>query len=150
MVRAILAATMLLSSVPNCTDLYSIATHGLTAPTVTSTSATAALDPGGVRLTIVLTAQNPNDFPISMDSVDYTVSLAGAAAFEGTQEGVTIDERSTDTVTVAGVVPLSAILKAAIAQTAAFTVTGIAHVDSPAGVSIDFHFAADGSFTLPQ
>jgi hypothetical protein len=157
MVRATIAATMLLASVPNCTDLYSVATHGLTAPTVTldpQKPPFPAQDPAGIRVTIPLIATNPNTFPISVDSVDYQVLLDPSPAspvFTGTQEGVTVDEHSTDALTVGGVIPTSVITSRRFTrgQIVPFTVTGTAHVDSPAGIAIDVAFTASSSFQVP-
>jgi LEA14-like dessication related protein len=157
MMRATLAVTMLLASMPNCTDLYSVATHGLTTPTVTTDPQHApfpTLDSAGLRINIPLAATNPNAFPISVDSVDYQVFLdpaPAAPAFTGTQEGTTVDEQSSETVTVGGVIPLSVVTSRRFTrgQTVNFTVTGTAHVDSPAGVAIDVAFAASSSFVVP-
>jgi LEA14-like dessication related protein len=151
-VRAILLATGILASVPNCTDLYSVATHGLTAPVLTSPTATAASEPGGVRVTIALTAQNPNDIPIALDSVDYQVAISGTQVFSGSQEGLTVDEQTTETVHLSGVVDVSQPIFKTFhgGQTVPFTVTGVAHVDSPAGVPIDFAFATNNSFVVPD
>jgi hypothetical protein len=148
---------MLLASVPNCTDLYSVATHGLSAPVLTSESPTATSVPTGVQVSIKIQARNPNDFPISVDSVDYQVAVlpagsdAGTQVFAGTQEGLTIDEGATDTVPVSGVVDTSQpIFKTfRTGQTVPFVITGVAHVDSPAGVAVDFAFSATDSFVVP-
>jgi LEA14-like dessication related protein len=151
-VRAILLATGLLASVPNCTDLYSVATHGLTAPVLTSQNATATSETTGVRVTISLSAQNPNDFPIALDSVDYQVSVSGTQVFTGTQEGLTVDEDATEAVQLSGVVDVSQPIFKTFrsGQTVPFTVTGVAHVDSPAGVPIDFAFTTTNSFVVPD
>jgi len=157
MMRVTIAAAMVMASVPNCTDLYSVATHGVTSPVVTADSSkvTAAADPAGnVHVTIPLTATNPNDFPISLDSVDYQVFLDAtqtSPVFTGTQEGLTVDEHSTEVVKVSGVVPTSVVtsMRFTHAQTVPFTVTGVAHVDSPAGVAVDFAFTATSAFVVP-
>ena len=150
--RAILLATGLLASIPNCTDLNSVATHGFTAPVLTSETATATSETGGVRVTISLTAQNPNAFPIALDSVDYQVSVSGTQVFTGTQEGLTVDEDSTERVQLSGVVDVSQPIFKTFrsGQTVPFTVTGVAHVDSPAGVPIDFAFTTTNSFVVPD
>jgi LEA14-like dessication related protein len=147
-----LLATGLLASIPNCTDLYSIATHGLTAPVLTSQNATATSETSGVRVTIALTAQNPNDFPISLDSVDYQVAVSGTQVFAGTQEGLTVDEDAAESVQLSGVVDVSQPVFKTFrsGQTVPFTVTGVAHVDSPAGVPIDFAFTTSDSFVVPD
>jgi hypothetical protein len=151
-VRAILLATGLLASVPNCTDLYSVATHGLTAPVLTSQKATAASEAGGVRVSIVLTAQNPNDIPNALDSIDYQVSISGTQVFAGSQEGLTVDEQTTETVQLSGVVDITQpIFKTFRSrEPVTFTVTGVAHVDSPAGVPVDFAFTTNNSFVVPD
>jgi LEA14-like dessication related protein len=152
MMRAALAVTALLASVPNCTDVYSVATHGISSPVLTSQNATASSEPAGVRVSISLTAQNPNDFPISLDSVDYQVSVQGSQVFAGTQDGLTVDEGATETVNLSGVVDVSqAVFKTfRPRQTVPFTVTGVAHVDSPAGVPVDFAFTTSNSFVVPD
>lgn len=157
--RAILCSVTLLASIPNCTDLYSIATHGLNTPVVT-TEQTAALsaDPGGLRLTIPVTVQNPNDIPIALDGVDYTVAVNAAVAngdivdggtsgstFSGTRDGITIDEHSTEPVPLSIVIPPSAIL-ALQPGTNTFIVSGTVHADSPAGIAIDVTFSGSGNF----
>jgi hypothetical protein len=132
----------------------------MTAPVVTSDAdaGTAVSEDGGVRVTIVLTAQNPNDFPISVDGVDYQVAIfqagsdAGTQVFAGTQEGLTVDENATDTVTVSGLVDTSQPIFKTFRtnQTVPFVITGVAHVDSPAGVAVDFAFSANDSFVVPD
>jgi len=77
MLRVSLAVCVLLASVPSCPDLYSLATHGFTVPTVDGATATAAVDPAGLRVTVAFTATNPNPFPITLSAVDYTVSMQG-------------------------------------------------------------------------
>ena len=150
--RAILLATSLLASVPNCTDLYSVATHGLAAPVLTSEKADAGPTPAGVQVTISLTARNPNDFPIALDSVDYQVSISGTQVFTGTQEGLTVDEDASELVQLSGVVDVSQPVFKTFrsGQTVPFTVTGVAHVDSPAGVPVDFAFTTANSFVVPD
>ena len=88
MVRASLAVCVLLAAAPSCPDLYSLATHGFTPPTVDMTTATAAPDAAGLRVNVALTALNPNPYPISLAGVDYEVagrSLVFPRAIE--QEG---------------------------------------------------------------
>ena len=150
--RATLAALTLLASVPNCTDLYSLATHGLSNPVITTqpSGATAVAAPGGARVTIPLLVQNPNDFPISVESVDYTVTVNGGQGFSGTQEATTVDESSTETVEVSGLVPSATFRGLRGGQTVTFTVTGVAHADSPAGINIDVAFTAGDSFVVPS
>jgi LEA14-like dessication related protein len=153
MVRALLSAVVLLASMPNCTDLYSAATHGVQAPVVTTdqSATTAAPDPAGVRISVVLNAQNPNAFPIQVDSVDYQVAINGTPAFAGTQEGTTVDEDSSETVTVSGVVDMHQAVFATLhpGQTVALTVTGVAHADSPAGLAVDVSFRGTDSLVVP-
>ncbi|HEX4382509.1 MAG TPA: LEA type 2 family protein [Myxococcales bacterium] len=119
---------------------------------MTSQTATAASEAGGVRVTISLTAQNPNDFPISLDSVDYQVSVQGSQVFAGNQDGLTVDEDATETVLVSGVVDVNQPVFKTFrpGQTVPFTVTGVAHVDSPAGVPVDFAFTTNNSFVVPD
>jgi hypothetical protein len=131
----------------------------MTAPVVTSDvdAGTAVSEDGGVRVTIVLAAQNPNDFPISVDSVDYQVAVltagsdAGTQVFAGTQDGLTVDENATDTVKVSGLVDTSQPIFRTFrtGQTLPLVITGVAHVDSPAGVAVDFAFSANDSFVVP-
>jgi LEA14-like dessication related protein len=152
-VRAILCSVTLLASIPNCTDLYSIATHGLSTPVVTTpSSVTPTPDPQGLRLTIPITVQNPNDIPISIDSVDYTVTVTSggnnAPGFSGTQDAVTVDEHSTETVPLSGVIPPSTLVGLRPGTTT-FTVNGTVHADSPAGIAIDVTFSGNGSFATP-
>ena len=47
--------------------------------------------------------------------------------------GVTVDEQSTETVTLSGVVPITS--RVAPGSTVSYTVTGTVHADSPAGVA---------------
>ncbi|HEY2031031.1 MAG TPA: LEA type 2 family protein [Myxococcales bacterium] len=143
----------LLASIPNCTDLYSIATHGLNTPVVnTQQSASVAPDPGGLRLTIPITVQNPNDIPIALDSVDYTVSVTSggstAPGFSGSQDAVTVDEHSSETVELSGVIPPSTLLGLRPGTTT-YTISGTVHADSPAGIAIDVTFTGGGSFSTP-
>ena len=84
MVRTSLAVCLLLASAPSCPDLYSLATHGFSVPTVSAANATAALDTAGLRVTVQFTAANPNPFPIALTSVDYQVALQGQPVFAGT------------------------------------------------------------------
>jgi LEA14-like dessication related protein len=153
MARALLSAVVLLASMPNCTDLYSAATHGVQAPVVTTDqrSTTAVPDPQGVRVSIVLNAQNPNAFPIQVDSVDYQVAINGTPVFAGTQEGATVDEDSSEKVTLSGVVDMHQAVFATLrsGQTVPLTVTGVAHADSPAGLAVDVSFKGTDSFVVP-
>lgn len=151
--RATLSVALtLLASIPNCTDLYSIATHGLQTPVVTTQDAKPAPDPAGLRLTIPITVQNPNDVPISLDSVDYTVSVTSGGnttpGFSGTQDAPTVDEHSTETVPLSGVIPPSTLLGLRPGTTT-FVINGTVHADSPAGIAIDVTFTGSGSFTTP-
>lgn len=159
--RAIAAAVTLLASIPNCTDLYSIATHGLSTPVVTTQqTADVATDSGGLRLTVPITVQNPNDVPIAIDSVDYTVRVnpspnatiadggTDASGFRGTHDSVTVDEHTTDTISLSIVIPPAAFL-ALRPGTNTFNISGTVHADSPAGIGIDVTFTGSGSFTTP-
>jgi hypothetical protein len=78
MMRAAVVSAVLLASAPSCPDLYSLATHGFSLPTVATTGANAVADPPGVRVTVGLSATNPNPFAITLTSVDFALSLAGS------------------------------------------------------------------------
>jgi LEA14-like dessication related protein len=151
-VRAIACSLTLLASIPNCTDLYSIATHGLNTPVVTTNNASVAPDAAGLRLTIPITVQNPNDIPIALDSVDYTVNVTSGGnttpGFSGTQDALTVDEHSTETVSLSGVIPIST-LAGLRPGTTTYTINGTVHADSPAGIAIDVTFTGSGSFATP-
>src|SRR6185295_20398380 len=82
MVRSSLAVCVLMAA-PSCPDLYSLAIHGFEVPALAAPTGTATSDPGGVRVDIRLTADNPNPFPISLSGVDYQVLLQGQPVFAG-------------------------------------------------------------------
>lgn len=140
MVRATVAAAMLLASVPNCTDLYSLATHGLTQPTVTGNETALPQPDGTVVVSVTFTIDNPNDVPFVLDSLDYRGTAAGATLCSGTQDGVTIDEHSQETVTANCVISAASVPQAQAGQTVQLQVVGTAHFDSPAGIPIDVDF----------
>ncbi len=152
MVKASLSVCMLMAAAPSCPDLYSLATHGFTVPTVTAATGNAVTDPAGVRVTVDFIASNPNPFPISLSSVDYLVSLQGEPAFAGTQADPSVPEHGTAVLALTGVIdPASAAYRSLRAgQTAAYRVTGTAHVNSPAGVPVDVDFDETGTFVVPQ
>lgn len=149
--RAPLAACVLLASVPNCPDLYALATHGFEAPTVDAMSATAALDPAGLRVRIRFVAHNPNPYPIALTSVDYQVSLQGEPAFAGSQADPAVPEHGEATLHLDGLLEFRSAAYRSLrpGQTATYAITGTAHIDSPAGVPADVEFEQDGSFVVP-
>src|SRR5437588_12886541 len=104
MVRVSLAVCVLLASAPSCPDLYSLATHGFQVPSIGGATATAAVDPGGVRVVVQFTARNPNPFPITLSSVDYTVSLQGEEVFTGTQQDPSVPEHGSRELDLTGVI----------------------------------------------
>jgi LEA14-like dessication related protein len=151
MVRVSLAVCVLLASVPSCPDLYSLATHGFTVPTVDGATATAAVDPAGLRVTVAFTARNPNPFPITLSGVDYAVSMQGETVFTGTQADPSVPEHGQSKLDLTGVVhvisPVYRTLRPG--QSASYTISGTAHVLSPAGVPVDVEFEGAGSFVVP-
>jgi late embryogenesis abundant protein len=152
MVRASLAVCVLLGAAPSCPDLYSLATHGFSVPTVDAATATAALDPAGVRITVQFTARNSNPFPISLSSVDYQVSLQGQPAFAGTQSDPQVPEHGSATLALDGVIETAAPMYRTLrpGQSVPYTISGTAHVNSPAGVPVDVEFEGSGAFTVPS
>ncbi|HZX93858.1 MAG TPA: LEA type 2 family protein [Myxococcales bacterium] len=151
MIRSSLAVCALLASAPSCPDLYSIATHGFTVPTLDASSASAAPDPSGVAVTVQFTASNGNGFPLSLAGVDYRLRLQGVQVFDGAQTGFEVPDHGSTTQQLKGVVsPTSPVYQTLIpGQTATYTISGTAHVDSPAGVPVDVDFVKDGSFLVP-
>jgi hypothetical protein len=146
------AVSLLLASAPNCPDLYSLTTHGFSVPSVNASNAVAAVDPQGMRLTVLFTASNQNAFPISIDSVDYRVVLQGQPLFAGTQANLNVPEHGSSSLQFAGVAMVGSAVYATLrpGQTASYIVTGVAHVQSPAGVPVDVEFEASSSFVVPQ
>ena len=151
MVRASLAVSVLLASAPSCPDLYSLATHGFEVPTLDGATATALPAPGGLLVTVAFTATNPNPYPIQLSSVDYQVALLGHTVFTGTQQDPSVPEHGKSTLDLIGIVdprdPAYASLRPGQVQT--YTITGTAHVESPAGVPVDVDFEGTGSFVVP-
>ena len=151
MVRVSLAVCLLLASVPSCPDLYSLATHGFTVPTVDGATATAAVDPAGLRVTVAFTATNPNPFPITLSAVDYTVSMQGTTVFTGTQNDPSVPEHGSSKLDLSGVINIADPVYRTLrpGQSSSYTISGTAHVQSPAGVPVDVEFEGAGSFIVP-
>jgi len=151
MLRVSLAVCVLLASVPSCPDLYSLATHGFTVPTVDGATATAAVDPAGLRVTVAFTATNPNPFPITLSAVDYTVSMQGTTVFTGTQNDPSVPEHGSSKLDLSGVINIADPVYRTLrpGQSSSYTISGTAHVDSPAGVPVDVEFEGAGSFIVP-
>ncbi|MFN2549965.1 MAG: LEA type 2 family protein [Myxococcales bacterium] len=151
MIRVSLAVCMLLAAVPSCPDLYSLATHGFTVPTVDGATATAAPDPAGLRVTVAFTATNPNPFPITLSAVDYQLVVQGKTVFAGSQADPSVPEHGTSKLDLGGVIdvrdPVYRTLSPGGSQS--YTLTGTAHVQSPAGVPVDVEFEGAGSFIVP-
>ena len=152
MVRTTFAVCVLLASAPSCPDLYSLATHGFSVPTVSVADATAALDPAGLRVTVQFTAVNPNPFPITLSSVDYQVALQGQPVFAGTQADPEVPEHGQSVLGLQGVISAASPGYRALrpGQSATYAITGTAHVKSPAGVPVDVEFGATGAFVAPS
>ena len=151
MLRVSLAVCVLLASVPSCPDLYSLATHGFTVPTVDGATATAAVDPAGLRVTVAFTATNPNPFPITLSAVDYTVSMQGTTVFTGTQNDPSVPEHGSSKLDLSGVINIADPVYRTLrpGQSSSYTISGTAHVQSPAGVPVDVEFEGAGSFIVP-
>ena len=151
MVRVSLAVCGLLAAAPSCPDLYSLTTHGFTAPTVSGETATAAVDPGGLRVDVAFVAKNPNPFPLTVSSVDYTVRLNGEAVFTGTQYDPSISEHAQATMTLSGVIAFGSAAYKSLqpGQSTTYDISGVAHVASPAGVPVDVEFDDTGTFIVP-
>ena len=147
-----MAVCLLLASAPSCPDLYSLATHGFSVPTVSAANATAALDPAGLRVTVQFTAANPNPFPIALTSVDYQVALQGQPVFAGMQSDPQVPEHGQSVLELKGVISSASPGYRSLrpGQSASYAITGTAHVASPAGVPVDVEFEAAGSLLLPQ
>lgn len=151
MVRVSLAVCLLLAAAPNCPDLYSIATHGFSVPSIGGADAVAVTDPAGVRVTVHFTATNPNPYPITLSSVDYTVALQGEIVFSGTQTDPSVPEHGSRTLDLVGVISPSSQAYRSLRpnETAAYSITGTAHVNSPAGVPVAVEFQDNGTFVVP-
>jgi len=151
MLRVSLAVCVLLASAPSCPDLYSLATHGFTVPTVDGATATAAVDPAGLRVTVAFTATNPNPFPITLSAVDYTVSMQGTTVFTGTQNDPSVPEHGSSKLDLSGVINIADPVYRTLrpGQSSSYTISGTAHVDSPAGVPVDVEFEGAGAFMVP-
>jgi late embryogenesis abundant protein len=151
MLRAPVAFLVLLASPPSCPDLYSVAEHGFDLPTLQVSRTGAVPDPGGVALTVDFTAHNPNAFPLFVSGVDYQVSLQGSPALDGGQGPFEVPGQGEATPRLEGVISrTSPAFGSLIAgETAAYTISGTVHLDSPAGVPLDLDFAQDGSFVVP-
>ena len=151
MLRVSLAVCVLLASAPSCPDLYSLATHGFTVPTVDGATATAAVDPAGLRVTVAFTATNPNPFPITLSAVDYTVSMQGTTVFTGTQNDPSVPEHGSSKLDLGGVINIADPVYRTLrpGQSSSYTISGTAHVDSPAGVPVDVEFEGADSFIVP-
>ena len=151
MVRASLAVCVLMASAPSCPDLYSLAIHGFSVPAISGATAGATVDPAGLRVTVAFTATNPNPFPITLGSVDYTVALQGETVFSGTQQDPAVPEHGQSQLDLTGVIsPNSAAYRSLRPnQTATYDITGTAHVKSPAGVPVDVEFEDAGTFVVP-
>lgn len=152
MMRATLAVAALLASAPNCPDLYSIAAHGFTVPTLEARNAAAAPDGAGVQLSIDLGAHNPNPFPIEVSGVDYDLAIEGTPAFSGSQQGITVAEKGDGGLPLRGVLATSspAFQHLRPGQTVRYALTGTAHVASPAGIPVDVQYSTGGSFLVPS
>src|ERR1041384_7063711 len=104
MTRASLALCVVLGSAPSCPDLYSAATHGFDVPTLKLSGAKAAADPGGVAITVDLTAHNPNPYPISVSGMDYHLSLQGAPVLDGALAAFDVPGQGDGTPEIEGVI----------------------------------------------
>jgi hypothetical protein len=151
MLRAPLALSVLLASAPSCPDLYSAAAHGFDVPTLQVSGTDAVPDPAGVAVTVDFTAHNPNAYPISVSGVDYLVSLQGSPVLDGGQAGFEVEGQGDATPQLKGVISrtLPAYRSLVPGETAAYTISGTVHVDSPAGMPVDVDFAQNGSFLVP-
>ena len=152
MVRTSLAVCVLLAAAPNCPDLYSLATHGFSVPSLQAPTGTAAADPAGLRVTIQFIASNPNPFPIALSGVDYVVSLQGQQIFAGTSADPEVAEHATSAIDLAGLIDLRTPAYRTLrpSQSTPYTITGTAHVNSPAGVPVDVEFELNGTFMVPS
>jgi late embryogenesis abundant protein len=151
MIRAPAVLCVVLASAPSCPDLYTVATHGFDVPTVQLSGTNAFPDPGGVAVTVELTAHNPNAFPISVSGVDYQVTLQGSPVLAGAHAAFDVPAQGNATPQLEGVISrtLPAYRSLVVGQTATYAISGTVHVDSPAGVPVDVDFAQGGSFLVP-
>jgi hypothetical protein len=151
MVRASLAVSVLFAAAPNCTDLYSLATHGFVPPKLEADSVSAAPDAAGLHADVRFVATNPNPYPIPISSVDYQVSVEGQAVFEGKLDDPHLPEHGTQAVVLGARIDRSDPFYRTLhsGDTVAYVVTGTAHVDSPAGVQVDVEFQGSGTFVVP-
>ncbi len=151
MLRAPVALSVLLASAPSCPDLYSAAEHGFDVPSLQISRTDAVPDPAGVAVTVEFTAHNPNPYPISVSGVDYEVSFQGLPVLDGGQGGFDVEGGGDATPQLKGVISrtLPAYRSLVPGQTAAYTISGTLHLDSPAGVPLDVDFAQNGSFLVP-
>ncbi len=152
MVRATLALAALLASAPSCPDLYSVAAHGFTVPTLDARNAGASPANSGLQLRVDLGAHNPNPFPIEVTGVDYDFALEGTPAFSGSQQGVTVPQQGDAGFQLGGLLATSstAFKRLQPGQTVHYALTGTAHVASPAGIPVDVEFSTSGAFVVPQ
>ena len=152
MFKATFAAVALLASAPNCPDLYSLAAHGFTVPTLSARSASAAPAASGIQVVVEVGAHNPNPFPIEVTGVDFDVALEGNPAWSGSQQGVTVGENAESAVQLSATLPSSSPIYKTLrpGETVRYLLTGTAHVASPAGVPVDVQFSTPGTFVVPQ
>src|SRR4051794_7945582 len=129
MVRASLAFSLLLASVPSCPDLYSIGTHGFSVPEVEASSASAVPDPGGVAVSVRFDARNDNPFPISFSGVDYRVTLQGTEVFAGTQTAFDVPDHGSTTQELKGVIDRTLPIYRTLTpgRSAVYSISGTAH-----------------------
>jgi LEA14-like dessication related protein len=134
-----------------CTDLYSLAAHGYTEPTVTAQDTHAVPAVGGVEITIDFAAQNPNPYPLDFDGVDYTVSSQGVTALTGSHGSFSVDENGSAVVPLSGTITADALAQLHLVpgQSTSYTLSGTLHVKTPAGVGVDLAFSTDGTLIVP-
>ena len=151
MVRAYALCAALVASAPSCTDLYSVATHGFAVPTTATRNATGSLVGNQLRIALDFQAHNPNDYPLTVTSVDYDVHVQEQPAFSGTQPGVSVGEHADGELRLSGAIPRNAPALANLTpgQRAPFVLSGTIHLDTPAGVAVDVEFSMGGTFVVP-
>ena len=105
-----------------------------------------------MRVSIQFTANNPNPFPISLSSVDYQVALQGQQVFAGSAADPNVPEHATSSLSLGGTIDLRTPVYRTLRPGAStpYTITGTAHVNSPAGVPVDVEFEANGAFVVPS
>ncbi len=152
MVRVSLAVAALLASAPNCPDLYSLAAHGFTNPTLAARNASAVPVGSDLQVTIDVGAHNPNPYPIEVTAVDYDLSLDGAPAFSGSQQGVTVAQQGDGGLHLGGRLAINSAIVRNLrpGQTVRYLLSGLAHVASPAGLPVDVAYSTGGAFVIPQ